>query len=280
MALIPTATSLTEWPRLGAYRVHVTPDMAREWLDVGNVDNRTLRHAVVRRYADLMKRGEWRPTHQGVAFSARRLIDGQHRLTAIVESGVAQWMIVFVDQPDDTYGVLDRGAVRLLRDDMTDLPRHSVDALSFLAQIAGDRKTRTADPKYVLSLRDALGPTLMQMHNIATGNKKTRTAAPIRAAVAIRHAIASKEQAAYIDTQWRAWVNFDPQEMSPSISSLCRRLENAGVHQGRVASNERAAIAWIGFDPDNRNLSKVLLRDQNKTIEELRAAVLELVPAS
>jgi hypothetical protein len=64
----------------------VTPDLATRWLE-GNVHNRPLRQSTVERYARDMADGKWRLTHQGIAFDdSEQLIDGQHRLWAVVES--------------------------------------------------------------------------------------------------------------------------------------------------------------------------------------------------
>jgi hypothetical protein len=66
----------------------VTPELATKWLE-GNVHNREIRQGVVARYAADMKAGEWMLTHQGIAFDDEgTLIDGQHRLWAVIESGV------------------------------------------------------------------------------------------------------------------------------------------------------------------------------------------------
>lgn len=276
--MIPTTASLAEWPQLTAYRVLVTPAMAQEWLDAGNIDNRLVRPSVVLRYAQMMKGGEWKPTHQGVAFSARRLIDGQHRLMAVVRSGVAQWMIVFVGQPDETFGVLDRGAARLLRDDMDDLPSGWVDALSFLGYLfARNTASRVASPAFLNRLRQVFEPTIHRLNGMATNNVAKRTSAAIRGAIVARHFAASKVGALYIEEQYRAWVQFRTEEMSPSIASLVRRMDNASAANGRTAAYDRAAITWIAFDPENRDLSKILLRDHNRIMNEIREVVAAAV---
>jgi hypothetical protein len=72
----------------------ITPQIALEILD-GNTRNRKLRQSVVDRYAAEMKAGRWLETHQGIAINCDgTLLDGQHRLAAIVESGVSQKMVV------------------------------------------------------------------------------------------------------------------------------------------------------------------------------------------
>lgn len=74
--------------------VSVTPQMAEAWLK-NNVANRKLRPTIVDTYASDMKSGRWVPSHQGIAFDSKgELVDGQHRLSAIVKSGVIVKMVV------------------------------------------------------------------------------------------------------------------------------------------------------------------------------------------
>lgn len=63
----------------------ITPEMALRWLET-NDNNRPVSHLRVQQLARDMTDGVFELTHQGIAFdSDGRLIDGQHRLWAIVE---------------------------------------------------------------------------------------------------------------------------------------------------------------------------------------------------
>lgn len=74
--------------------IEVTPEKAAAWLH-NNFRNRPMSDDVVAAYARDMKDGRWVPTHQGIAFNDRdELIDGQHRLQAIIRSGVTVRMMV------------------------------------------------------------------------------------------------------------------------------------------------------------------------------------------
>lgn len=65
--------------------ISITPQMAREWLKT-NTSNRNLSEAVVDAYANDMRAGAWKLTHQGIGFDALgNLLDGQHRLHAIIK---------------------------------------------------------------------------------------------------------------------------------------------------------------------------------------------------
>jgi hypothetical protein len=90
----------------------ITPAKAGEYLD-RNTANRPLTKRTVREFAEAMRRGDWRVTHQGIAFDTEgALVDGQHRLAAIVEAGIPVEMTVFTEVPVGAFDVLDTGKRR------------------------------------------------------------------------------------------------------------------------------------------------------------------------
>ena len=92
--------------------VSVTPEIAKTWLAT-NARNRVVRKGMVRRYARDMAEGRWCLTHQGIAFDRDgNLIDGQHRLKAVVLSGATIKMAVVRGCDPESFVVLDSGGVR------------------------------------------------------------------------------------------------------------------------------------------------------------------------
>lgn len=90
----------------------ITPERARALLE-RRAPNRKLRQYWVDYLASIMQRGDWRLTHQGIALDVHgNLIDGQHRLAAIVQTGLPQTMIVAYDCPSDLYDAIDEGLKR------------------------------------------------------------------------------------------------------------------------------------------------------------------------
>ncbi len=92
----------------------VTPKMAAEWLKT-NHSNRALN----RRYVDEVSRAietrTFQTAHQGIAFDTQgRLRDGQRRLTAIVETGVAVKMLVTTGMSEEQPLAIDDGRRRSL----------------------------------------------------------------------------------------------------------------------------------------------------------------------
>jgi hypothetical protein len=90
----------------------ITPKRAVELLEA-NTTNRPLSAPVVRAFAEAMKRGDWLVTHQGIAFDTHGvLVDGQHRLAAIIEADVPIELTVFTEVEPGTFDVLDTGKRR------------------------------------------------------------------------------------------------------------------------------------------------------------------------
>lgn len=91
----------------------VTPAMAAAWLENNNKGNRTIRKGDVEAFKAIILGGLWETTHQGIGFYLDgTLADGQHRLTAISDSGISQWMNVTRNLPMTSVHAIDGGAIR------------------------------------------------------------------------------------------------------------------------------------------------------------------------
>lgn len=93
-------------------RYAITPAQAKSWLDL-NVDNRRIADRLVGQYAEDMKSGRWEYNYQAIIFSiTNRLLDGQHRLHAIVRSNTTIEADVVFDAPDEVRNTIDIGKAR------------------------------------------------------------------------------------------------------------------------------------------------------------------------
>jgi hypothetical protein len=92
--------------------VDVTPLQAQVWLDNGGA-NRRLKKRTVERYAAFMRRGEWRMTAEPIKLDAQASVrDGQHRLAAIVQSGMTVPLLVVRGVDEEAFDVMDTGKAR------------------------------------------------------------------------------------------------------------------------------------------------------------------------
>lgn len=94
----------------------VTPTDAARWLEA-NTRNRTIRPFVVAAYARDMAAGRWQFNGEAIKFAADgTLLDGQHRLHAVVKSGATITVLIVNGLPPETQDVMDSGAKRQAAD--------------------------------------------------------------------------------------------------------------------------------------------------------------------
>jgi len=87
----------------------VTPKRAKELLEK-NICNRSVNERKVKEYSYFMECGKWGETHQGIAISkTNKLIDGQHRLLAIIKSGVSLMQNITTEVEDESFAKIDIG---------------------------------------------------------------------------------------------------------------------------------------------------------------------------
>lgn len=89
----------------------VTPELARRMLTFNN-HNRPLYSHTVNNYARQMMDNRWYESGVPLLFGKRGLIDGQHRLSAIVRSGKSFRFLICVNQDDKIHMIIDNGLKR------------------------------------------------------------------------------------------------------------------------------------------------------------------------
>ncbi len=94
----------------------ITPDIAGEWLKL-NTLNRPKKLQKIALYAADMKGGHWPVTGATISFGkSGRLLDGQNRLQAVIDSGATIRVLVVWGLDDDVFDVIDGGARRTASD--------------------------------------------------------------------------------------------------------------------------------------------------------------------
>nr|WP_157529458.1 hypothetical protein [Kibdelosporangium sp. MJ126-NF4] len=96
----------------------IDPKTAEEILCY-NTENRKIDRSTVELYSEAMKRGEWKLSHQGIAIDVDGiLLDGQHRLAAVIKSGISVPMLVVRGVERSTFSVMDTGKRRTASDNL------------------------------------------------------------------------------------------------------------------------------------------------------------------
>lgn len=134
--------------------VDLTPEDAAKLLTISQAfQQRKLRQANINRITHAILSGQWKLTHQPIALNRDGIvIDGQHRLTAIVAAGQTVRVLLARDVSDDTFEVIDTGAQRSPYDVLT------------LAGVPNAAKMAAAC-RYLLTYEDVVGtPDSFQSH--------------------------------------------------------------------------------------------------------------------
>jgi hypothetical protein len=135
----------------------IDPSLA-ELLLKGNLRNRSLSKATVAAMVRDMISGRWILTHQGIALDSEgRLIDGQHRLTAVVLSGATVQMVVTYNADPTSFPVIDRNRTRSIGD-MLGLAHQGVRSPTAVVAVLRliDRLGAPTDQKHTYDEVDAL----------------------------------------------------------------------------------------------------------------------------
>jgi hypothetical protein len=97
----------------------IGPAKAQKYLDLMG-RNRKKRGRLKQRYIDAMKAGQWKLTGEAIQFNTKgELINGQHRLEAVIESGKSIEILVCRGVPDEAFMELDTGGTRTPGDLLT-----------------------------------------------------------------------------------------------------------------------------------------------------------------
>ena len=118
-------------PEVRVEMVEVSPEVAEGWLGATTYPNRPLRPGTIEAYAADMLSGDWRQNGETIKFNSDGgLLDGQHRLRAIVQSGTTQRMLAVFGLPGNTFETVDTGTRRTFGQTLKHRDERSYNALA------------------------------------------------------------------------------------------------------------------------------------------------------
>jgi len=107
---------MDDYQKIKTRTERISPKKAEQYLALKKT-NRPIRKPWVKELAQMMRDGDFHLTHQGIAFNCDgSLSDGEHRLLAIVESGMYVTMNVSRGLTEQAREVIDTGKVRSVAD--------------------------------------------------------------------------------------------------------------------------------------------------------------------
>ena len=245
--------------------VNVTPEIAKKWLK-GNKQNRPMRKAYVRSLAESMQRGEWTLTHQPIALINGRLLDGQHRLEAMIQSGLDKVpMTVAFDVPAETFDVIDIGARRSHSDIFSEDPvvMHPISLIGRIVYGA------VPTPREMVPIHAKLNKKVRELVACHTTKSNRLTAAGIK--VGALAAILNGEDKDYVHDLYRKMCAFDLDGI-PRVAQLF--MKQVTLDRGKkLKGSERHQLvvrSFIAFQKANAGFDRLMIKDIGSRMDKIR----------
>lgn len=249
----------------------ITPHVALNYL-ARNVDhNRKLKPSVVKTLIGILQRGEWLLTHQGIAFDREgNLIDGQHRLQAIADSGITATMTVTRNVAPEAFKVIDDVTPRTVADHLRLDPRIVVPINFLIRFYVGETKPQTA--KQAEQFLPALLPPLTKLIAYCGMSRRGYSSAPFRAAAVVTMLLHPEEEQDVLQF-YKDMIEMNIDKLPPVGGAMIRKFTDGTIQTSR--REEAFLYAMAMFDPYKRN--NHLLRIGYNMQREIRQAVRRVI---
>lgn len=253
--------------------VNVTPQMAADWLSL-NHDNRQLRRTVVNGLKAAFLRGEYLQTHQGIAFSeSGKLLDGQHRLTAISELREGLFpMLVTWGVTENAFQVMDIGVKRTPADALRIADRRIVEVARMIATICMSTRS-SVTPMMLLPIIERIQNAHDSLVSFCPTCAKTWSSSPIRLA-AVTSMLSGINQD-YVKTVYRSLVLSEFDSMPPVAQALYRSQVSGRVRASD--SNDMLARCLDVFNPKKASNTKIQLKDNLDAVARIKTMFGDLI---
>lgn len=235
----------------------ITPDVAAEILDTRNKNNRPRTTTEVKKLAAHMASENWKLTGDTIKFSVSgRLLDGQHRLSACVQSEEPFRTHVIFGIDDDAFDFLDAGKKRTPAHVLSIAGYKNAGRLAaatrwaYLIETKRAKNRDTLDPNKILTLVRERYSSLEEFIGIGQAVNRLNNLIPDAIAAALLYHFHKKnqEKASLFADGWIGGAYGGKFKVFDKLSKKLRELHDAS--SGRVNDVVRAALivrAWNAF---------------------------------
>jgi hypothetical protein len=247
--------------------MYITPKMAREMLE-HNTENRPLRPGGVDNLRLLWQRGEWKVTHQGVAFSKDGILrDGQHRLTFISQlpEGTEVPLNVTTDMDNDTFGAIDQN-IRRTPSDILGVSAPLAATAKLLQRIHNHNQ---ANGLTVASLLPFVGWAINPFEELITycpTAVKIWSSAPVRAAAIVQ--MKSGSDPDFVKFQYDALIHRKLELMTPTTMALVKQHLSGKIISARTLDLFCRCLRV--FDSRKSTASRIQISNQTEVLAQIR----------
>lgn len=252
--------------------VFVSPTKAAEYLKLNTNNPRSLRQKSVDYYASELRAGRFGTMTDGIGIDwNNQLTNGQHRLNAIVQTGIGATMIVLTGCNPAIRKITDNNLPRTMAE-LTDRSPEMCKEMTFLLGcIYGHGK------KYAPgAVEDAIAwwwpvhEVIQTAANACRSHRKGNTGA-LRVSWGLRWAIEKSEVArTYVLEQIPAFFSNDTKSMSQAVATLWRRNHGSGARATATMRTQWAPLVFHSTAYQRRDIEP-LLRYAGETVTEMNA---------
>lgn len=253
--------------------VAITPKLAGEFL-TRNASNRRVRPGHVSALSAVMSAGQFQSTHQGIALNTQgEVVDGQHRLMAIVKSGITVKMPVAYGVNAEHYGhlMIDVGMNRSTAD-VYAVDRFVAQPCTFIAYMHQSTRHKAVLAPYL----EAFGPIITAISKGGRHMRRGVTSAPMVAAAAIR--VAMGEDAMMVNANFSGMVRLDYGNLPPVANAFMRQLANGLVD--RANKWDLFTRGMRVYDATAQQNTKIQVKDYSAIIQPAREFVGRFITSS
>lgn len=240
----------------------VTPAHAEKWLEM-NTGNRKIRTSHVRHLANQMEQGRWMLSPEPIVFSPKRLLDGQHRLSAVLMSGCTIEASVALVQNEDVFRVLDQGVNRN-NSDLTGIPSPVLQPLQWLLKqsVNGLRKGKIVIDDIERIKDENIFALSQRIHEVIKPKDRRFKSAPFRAA----YIMAVDMKMCDLETADRIYTDLSHMNMtewSRMMQNIFHRFETTKVHgASNSLKNEFFMAGLYLFSEAHSKKTKIILTEK------------------
>lgn len=239
--------------------VEITPEKARRMLEKNN-GNRKVYQRVVDGYVRDILAGKWQLTHQCLAVDiSGNIIDGQHRLTAIVQAGVTVtvYLAKYNEKTTALNKMIDRMKPRTAVDILHCQQKTQESARCLLTQVKGDDR-RSPTIAEIQAVIDRHYRIFDATNNATRTTKRSgRTASATRVAFAM-HMFESPTMIDELAEQLYAFAMLDFDTMWESLKTLVKLLDKTN----RPTQDWLVLRVYWALQPENRLKRACYIRDE------------------
>lgn len=254
---------------------YITPKIAAEYLLRNLLNNRNLRPTYVSALASAMARGEWQQNHQGIAFNSKgQLVDGQHRLSAIIQSGISVYMLVTRGLGMEAFPTLDMGAKRTMAD-ATGIRKACAETATYLFRILCPGAVISAAT--TTFIYETFRPSIDLLIDRCGTTRRTITSAPVKAA-AVCQMIFMPDKAEFVLDTYTKLVHRDFDKFTQTQTSFYKQVVDKNIIPRGQIQVDIFARAMVVFDANKAHLSKIQIDDPLKTVSDARELLMIILP--